>query len=502
MEEKQYDLVVIGAGPGGYEAALRASKLGMKTAVVEREELGGTCLNRGCVPTKTLIYASELYRKASVEFQDLGLAAPNLSYDMKKMYARKDEVLEKLRNGVAQLLKKGKVDVYIGAGQVESPEAVTVTRKSGAAAVAGSASPAASASPVPPPSAAPAPPPAAAQGQAGHEKTEWETLRLRTKRILIASGSHPAKPPVSGFQLPGVVTSDEMLAGPDTWGSRLLIIGGGVIGVEFASIFSSLNYQVSIVEMAGRILPPMDREVSQNLTAILKKRGVQIHTGATVKEIRESQAEGALTCVFEEGGQERQLEADRVMVSIGRKAVTEGLLAPGMEVAMERGCIAVDENYQTSIPQIYAIGDVIGGVQLAHLATAEGIAAVENMAGASRSIDVTLVPACIFTDPEIATVGLTADQAKERGIPAKTCKASMMANGKSIIENQERGFIKLVYDDQSDVLLGAQLMCARATDLVAELAAAISAGLTREKLASVIRPHPTFCEGVTAALRE
>lgn len=497
MEEKQYDLVVIGAGPGGYEAALRASKLGMKTAVVEKEQLGGTCLNRGCVPTKTLIYASELYRKASVEFQALGLSAPKLSYDMEKMYARKDEVLAKLRSGVAQLLKKGKVDVYIGTGQVESPETVMVTREIGVITasegqVAQTAAPGSQAARI-----------AASESQVVRTAaSESDKLRLYTKRILIASGSHPAKPPVPGFDLPGVVTSDEMLADPDRSGGRLLIIGGGVIGVEFASIFSSLGYQVSIVEMAARILPPMDREVSQNLTAILKKRGVQIYTGAAVKEIRTSAAEDSLICVFDDGRQEQQLEADRVMVSIGRRAVTEGLFADGMEVSMERGCIAVDRNYQTSVPQIYAIGDVIGGVQLAHLATAEGIAAVENMAGASRSIDVTLVPACIFTDPEIATVGLTADQAKERGIPAKTCKASMMANGKSIIENQERGFIKLVYNDDSDVLLGAQLMCARATDLVAELAAAISAGLTREKLASVIRPHPTFCEGVTAALRE
>ncbi len=469
MERKAYDLVVIGAGPGGYEAAIRASKLGMKTAVVERERLGGTCLNRGCVPTKTLIYAAEHYRKAVSEFEELGILAPEITWDGGRMNRRKELVLEKLRGGVAQLLKGAKVDVFHGGGKVIKPGTVMVE---------------------------------AAEGM-GDGATE--AVELEAGKILIATGSRPSKPPIPGLDLPGVVTSDELLTQVEQPFSQLIIIGGGVIGMEFASVYGDLGRKVTVIEMESRILPTMDREISQNLSMIMKKRGVEIHTGARVERIEPAagaDSQCGLRCYFTEKEQEQCVEGQGILVSIGRQANTEGLFSQEMNVPMNRGQILVDENYRTQVPGIYAIGDVIGGIQLAHLAAAEGIAAVEHMAGVPRSIDVGVVPSCIFTDPEIASVGLSADQAKEQGREVKTCKASMLANGKSVIENQERGFIKLVYDPTDEVILGAQLMCARATDLVAELCTAVANGLTRKQLAAVIRPHPTFCEGVSAAVRE
>lgn len=448
----QYDLVVIGGGPGGYVAAIRASQLGMKTALVEKRELGGTCLNRGCIPTKTLMHAANQYRE-SADWTDLGLQLEGRRYDFAGLHQRKNAVIGQLRDGIAQLLKANKVDVYQAAGQIVDGNTV----------------------------------------KAGEET-------LTAGHILIAAGSVPAVPPISGADLPGVVTSDGLLEQQGIDCQRLLIIGGGVIGVEMASIYNALGKQVTIVEAAERILPPMDREISQNLSMILKKRGVEIYTGAMVSAIQKT--DNGLQCCFTYKKEEKTAEADVVLISVGRRPCTAGLFAEGFAVAQtERGFVEVDGQFRTSVPTISAIGDVIGRIQLAHAAEAQGIAAVEYMQGLEQaSVNYELVPSCVYTTPEIASVGMTADEAKKAGRDVVTGKYIMNGNAKTIIEQQERGFVKVVFDKETGVLLGAQLMCARATDFISELVTAVSLGLTREQLARTMRPHPTFCEGITEAV--
>ena len=448
----QYDLIVIGGGPGGYVAAIRASQLGMKTALVEKRDLGGTCLNRGCVPTKTLMHTANLYKEAG-ESENLGIYFGQRSYDFAQIHERKNTVTAQLRDGIAQLLKANKVDVYQALGQIVDTHTV----------------------------------------QAGEDT-------LTAQYILIAAGSVPAVPPISGADLPGVVTSDAMLEAQGVDCDKLLIIGGGVIGVEMASIYASLGKQVTIVEAAERILPPLDREISQNLSMILKKRGVEIYTSAFVSAI--SQSENGLTCHFADKKGEQTKDADVVLISVGRRPCTEGLFAGGFAVELtDRGFIYVDDKFATSVPNIYAVGDVIGRIQLAHAAEAQGIAAVEYMNGMNEAtVNFHLVPSCVYTTPEIATVGITADEAKKAGIEVVTGKYVMNGNAKTVIEQQDRGFIKVVFDKETERLIGAQLMCARATDLISEFVTAASLGLTREQLARTMRPHPTFCEGITEAV--
>lgn len=455
---KEYQLIVIGAGPGGYEAAIRAAQLGLTTALIERRDVGGTCLNRGCIPTKAMLHSAQLYREAA-NFELFGLHTENTSFDWAKVHQRKNDVVVKLRTGIEQLIKANKIDFFNNSASILGKNDVQLD-----------------------------------QGEV-----------IRGENILIATGSVPARPPIPGLDLPNVVTSDELLDDPhftqaDSLAKEILIIGGGVIGVEFASVFSSFGCHVTIVEAMERILPTMDREISQSLNMVLKKRGVSIHTGAMVEKLE--QDENGLVCHFTEKGKAQAVPARQVLVAIGRRPNTQGLFAEGFEVACERGRIVTDENFRTSVDSIYAIGDVTSKIQLAHMASAQGVCAVHTIAGQKPPIDLRYVPGCIYTDPEIASVGITEDEAKQQGIPVKKGKFLMTGNGRSLIDEQERGFIKVLAHQETDVILGAQLMCSRATDIVAELATAIVNGLTCAQLAGVIRPHPTFCEGVTEAVED
>ena len=450
----EYQLIVIGAGPGGYEAAIRAAQLGLTTALVKNRQVGGTCLNRGCIPTKALLHAAALYRGVQ-EFESVGLCAQGVSFDIQKVHDRKNQVIEQLRSGIEQLIKANKIDLYQGTGTLTGPHSVTVATGEGPVELAG-------------------------------------------ENILVATGSKPSRPPIPGLDLPHVGTSDEFLFLEDKLYENLIIIGGGVIGVEFASVYQSFGCKVTIVEAMDRILPPMDREISQNLAMILKKRGVAIHTGAMVERLEET-PEG-IACHFTQKGKEQVVTADGVLVAIGRRPNTDGLFAEGFSVEMERGRIVTDEAFRTNVPSIRAIGDVTAKIQLAHMASAQGLTAVELIAGKEPSICLTAVPGCVYTDPEIATVGLTEEECKEKGIAVHKGKYIMSGNGKSIIEQADRGFIKLLFDEKTDVLLGAHLMCCRATDLISELSTAIVNKLTSKELSSVIRPHPTFTEAVTEAV--
>jgi len=450
-----FDLIVVGAGPGGYEAALHAAKLGLKTAVVERREVGGTCLNRGCIPTKALLHASAVYEEAK-NGPALGVTADNLSYDLSAMFAYKQQVVEKLRGGIESLFKAAKVTLLRGTGTLTAPNTVTV---------------------------------------AGENEGVYTA-----QNILLATGSVPARPPIPGLDLPGVMTSDELLAGEGGAFKSLVIIGGGVIGMEFATFYNDLGVDVTVVEGLDRLLPNMDRELGQNLAMIMKKRGVQVFTGAMVKNLEA--VEGGLQVNFETKGKLQSVAGEKVLCAIGRSPYTAGLFGEGVTVEMDRRRIKVNERFETSLPGVYAIGDVSSPVQLAHVATAQGIYAVDEIAGRANDMDLSLVPGCVYVRPEIAAVGLTEADAKARNIPVKTAKALMSANGRTVILNGDRGFMKLVAHAETKKLLGAQLMCTNASDMISQLSEAIANGQTPADLLRAMHPHPTFEEALTAALEE
>ncbi len=471
----KFDLVIIGGGPAGYVAAVEAAGKGMKTALVENRELGGTCLNRGCIPTKTILHSAELYAEMKA-CERLGVHAEGISFDMAAIQQRKKEVIGQLRGGIEMLMKKNKVTVYGGNGTIVSPNEVKVS------------------------------------------KDDTEVL-ITTDYILIATGSVPAMVPVPGADLHDVMTSDGLLSTEKLY-PRLTIVGGGVIGMEFASIYSALGCQVTVVEFLDRILANMDKEISQNLKMILKKRGVTVHTGAKVEKITEN-ADGSLTCHYLEKDVTKEAVSDGILIATGRKANTEGLFAEGMMPEMDRGRILVNEYGQTSVPHIYAAGDVTPGIQLAHAASAQGINAVAHMlyeknggtdaaAGCSEQETGTgftapmradLIPGCVYTDPEIGCVGITQEEAKNQGLQVIVKKYPMSANGKSVLSSQERGFIKVVADEATHRILGAQMMCARATDMIGGFGTAIVNGLTLEQMGTVVYPHPTFSEGIGEAVR-
>ena len=448
---QEYDLVVIGAGPGGYETALAAAG-NMRVALVEKDALGGTCLNRGCIPTKSLLHAADLLqaiRQSSV----FGIVHGEAACDFSALHARKDQVIRQLRDGIALRMKQKKVAVLKGTGTILDAHTVLVR---------------------------------------GEEETT-----LKTERILIATGSQPAIPPIPGISSPHVETSDTLLEKTDGIYPRLLIIGGGVIGVEFASVFAALGSTVTIVEALPRLLGNMDREISQSLKMLLKKRGMEILCDTRVQEIRQ---EGAgLRCICIQNDQSLELAADGILVCVGRRPFTGCLFKDGFRVEEDRGRILVDEHFQTSCPGIYAIGDVTGGMMLAHAAAAQGRCALAHMLNRTPPVNL-IIPACVYTDPEIAAVGLTLEGAREMGLQAESRKYPMSANGKSLLSQQERGFIKVVYEKESHRLLGAHLMCARASDLISEMTQGLVRGSTLEELASVIRPHPTFSEGISEAV--
>ena len=452
---ERFDVIVIGAGPGGYVAAIKCAKAGLRTAIVENRRVGGTCLNRGCIPAKAMIHASSLYREMQ-EAEKFGVSAERITFDYEKIVSYKEETMEKLCRGIEQLLKGNGVTILFGKGSLEQGRKVKVT---------------------------------------GEESEEY----YDAEHVILAAGSKPVILPIPGLELPGVLTSDELFKLTEMPES-LVIIGGGVISVEFASVYANLGCKVTIVEAMPRLIPNMDKEISQNLKMILKKRGVNIHTSASVQRVEQ---EGELyTCVFTEKEKEVKVSARYVLCAIGRCPNTEGLFGEGAEPEMERGRVVVDEKFQSSIEGVYAIGDLVKGLQLAHLASAQGMYVAEMLAGEEASVDLSAVPGCVYTDPEIASVGMTEDEAKEKGLEIKTGKFIMSANGKSLITKEERGFIKILAEKETDVIVGAQMMCARATDMIGELVTAIANRMTVRQLLRGMRAHPTYNEGVQEALEE
>lgn len=452
--EYQYDLVIIGGGPGGYVPALRAAEWGLKTALVEKDFVGGTCLNRGCIPTKTLLHSAELFEemKRAGEF---GITAGEPEISMEALKNRKIQVTEELRKGIEGALKKAKITQIKGFAKITGEHEVTV------------------------------------------QESEGEVVYTADK-ILISAGSAPVHLPIPGADLPGVLNSDGLLDRGEAPFESLIIIGGGVIGMEFASLYQALGTKVTVLEALDKLLATMDKEFGQSVKMLMKKRGADIHTGAMVQKIEKT--EKGFLCTYQEKEKEQQVEAEGILIAVGRRPCTEGLFGEGVEIQTERGRILVNEHFQTSIPNIYAAGDVIGGIQLAHVATVEGIHAVAHMTGKKAEVRLDLVPSCVYTNPEMASIGLTADEAKKQEIPAKSVKYPMSANGKSLLSAQERGFVKILFHEETRKVLGAQLMCARATDMIPIFGTAIANGLTVEDMKKNMYPHPTFSEGIGEAL--
>ncbi len=447
-----YDVAIIGGGPAGYTAASKAAGYGLQVILFEKKFLGGTCLNCGCIPTKALIHATETYADMK-KADSLGISFSEVSYDFVKMHQRKNEVVEKLRQGVAGLMKAGKVTVVEGFAKIEAEGTISCNEEI-----------------------------------------------YQAKDIVVASGSKVSIPPIAGSDLDGVLTSDDILLDNGCDCESLIIIGGGVIGVECASIYLGLGKKVIILEAEKQILPMMDKEIAQRLTMLLKKQGGTIETSAKVQSIEKGEQEMVVAYTNKKGAQQT-VTAQKVLIATGRKPNCDGLFSENYQPEMFRGGIVGDEAGRTSLEHLYVIGDAKAhNIQLAHLAEAQGKNVAAVIAGKEAVIDTSLVPSCVYTSPEVAAVGLSEEQAKDKGIKVISKKYLTGANGKCVIEDAEAGFVKLVVEEETKVILGASLYCPRATDLVSELALAIQKKMTTEQLGEVIHPHPTFSEMIQEAV--
>lgn len=452
-----YDLIVIGAGPGGYVCAIRASQLGMKVAMVEkRTTFGGTCLNVGCIPSKALLHASELYDEAGHSFGKMGIGVePKL--DLAKMLTFKDEAVKGNTDGVAFLLRKNKVDHFHGTGRIKATGIVEVTFMNG------------------------------------------ETQDVDAKSIVIATGSAVAKLPGVEIDEESVVSSTGALSLPKV-PKRMLVIGAGVIGLELGSVWRRLGAEVTVVEYLDRILPGTDAEVAKTLQRILSKQGMIFKLGNKVTGIKKNGAAQVVTVEPAQGGEAETIEADVVLVAIGRIPYTEGLGLGHAGVSLDkRGRVIVDEHYQSSAPGIYAIGDVIQGPMLAHKAEDEGIAVAEILAGQAGHVNYGVIPVVVYTAPEMASVGKSEEELQADGVAYNVGKFPFTANGRAKANQQTDGFVKILADATTDRVLGVHIIGANASEMICEGAVLMEFGGSAEDLARTCHPHPTLTEAVKEA---
>ena len=444
--KSSYEIVVIGGGPGGYVAALRAAELGKKTALIEADFLGGTCLNRGCIPSKTYLKHSEIIEQIE-KAKDWGIETGSLTFSFDKMKKRKDEVIERLRGGIAFLLKQGKIDVYNGYGSLLAGGRVKVKTESG-------------------------------------EET------IQADKVIIATGSTPSVPPIPGLDSVQYDTSDTIFDLLDIPKS-VIIIGGGVIGVEFATIFASLKTEVTIIEAADRIVPTEDAEASKFLAKLMKKKGIKLHVGAKVQKVEETSGVKTVVCV-DAKGKELSLEAETLLVSTGRRPN----LSATKEVSLEQNgpFIQVNDQMETRMANVFAVGDVIGGWQLAHAASAEGVVAANNAAGVLDRIDYKVMPRCIYTLPEIASVGLSEEEARKQGIEVLTEKFDFAGSGKALSAGEPEGFTKVIFEAKYGEIIGVVMAGAHVTEMISEASAFMYLEGTVEEAAKMIHPHPTISE--------
>jgi dihydrolipoamide dehydrogenase len=456
MSEQQFDLVIIGAGPGGYVAAIRAAQLGFKTACVEREYLGGTCLNVGCIPSKALLDSSERYYAAKNGFARHGIKVGELSIDLATMMSRKADVVSKLTGGVGMLFKKNKVEHLKGQGTITAPDTVQVT------------------------------------GSDGSTKT------VKAKRILIATGSAPIEIPGLKFDGKNVLSSTEALALSEI-PKKMIVVGGGYIGVEMGSVWSRLGTEVLVIEFLDRILPPSDTEMALGLQKLLEKQGIKFRFKTVAESVRIENGKVNLAWKAREGAEKGVEEVDKVLVCVGRRPVTDGLGLEKLGVAMDkRGFVTVDKHFATNVPGVFAIGDVIGGIMLAHKAEEEGVAAVELMAGKAGHVNYACCPAVVYTHPEFASVGLTEDEAHRAG-EVKVGKFPFTANGRARGMDETDGSVKIIADAKTDRVLGVHILAAHASDMIAEAVMAMEMHASSEDIARTFHAHPTLPEAIKEA---
>ncbi|PLS15324.1 dihydrolipoyl dehydrogenase [Bacillus sp. M6-12] len=460
---EEFDLVIVGGGTGGYVAAIRAAQLGLKTAIVEKGKLGGTCLHRGCIPSKALLRSAEVFSTAK-KSEEFGVLTGEVSLDFGKVQQRKASIVESLHKGVQHLMKQGKIEVYQGTGRILGPSIF---------------------SPMP--------------GTISVEMNNGsDNEMLIPKNVIIATGSRPRTLP--GLEIDGqqVLTSDEALQ-LEKLPQSIIIVGGGVIGIEWASMLNDFGVDVTVIEYADRIIPTEDQEISKEMQRLLKKRGVKIFTGAKV--LPDTLEKGELvTIAAEVKGQTKEFSAEKILVSVGRQANTEGIGLENTDIQIEKGYIQTNQFYQTKESHIYGIGDCIGGLQLAHVASREGITAVEHIAGNKpESIDYSLVSKCIYSSPEAASVGLTESEAKEKGYSVKIGKFSFRAIGKALVFGESDGFVKIVADEKTNDILGVHMIGPHVTDMISEAGLARVLDATPWEVAKTIHPHPTLSEAIGEA---
>jgi dihydrolipoamide dehydrogenase len=451
MEQKQHDLVIIGAGPGGYVAAIRGAQLGLNVACVEKEqELGGTCLRIGCIPSKALLESSELFWRAKEDFAHHGIRAKDLQFDLPAIMRRKEGTVRVLSKGVESLFRKNKISRYAGAGRIVEPGRVLVGTRDGA-------------------------------------------IDLKSRFILIATGSKPATLPHIKLDGDRVATSTEALSYKEVPG-HLVVIGAGAVGLELGSVWNRLGAKVTVLEVMDRILPEMDRDIAREAMKLLEKQGLEFQLQSRVREVR---VEGT-RCAVECEGKE-PTRCDRVLVAVGRSPCTDGLDLESVSIKTDKkGYISIDKNYATSVGGIYAIGDVVGGPMLAHKAQEEGIACVEHMVIGYGHVDYQSIPNVVYTHPEIASVGKTEENLKQEEIDYRSGAFPFRANGRAQTLGQTEGKVKVLADAKSDRILGVHILGARAGDLIAEAATAMNFASSSEDIARSCHAHPTLPE----ALRE
>ncbi|BAC13823.1 branched-chain alpha-keto acid dehydrogenase E3 (dihydrolipoamide dehydrogenase) [Oceanobacillus iheyensis HTE831] len=459
----EYDLVILGGGTGGYVAAIRASQLKMKVAIVEKAELGGTCLHRGCIPSKALLRSAEVYQQTT-RADEFGIQVAKPVLDFSKVQQRKQKIIDQLHQGVQGLMKKGKIDVYQGFGRILGPSIF---------------------SPMP--------------GTISVEYSDGkENDMLLPKNVLIATGSRPNQLPGFEFDHNYILSSDDALA-LETLPDSIVIIGGGVIGIEWASMLNDFEVDVTILENQDRILSTEDAEISKEMSKLLSQKGINIITNANVKADSVKKDQG-VSLQVDVDGEIQTHQAEKVLMSVGRKGNIENIGLENTDIVTDRNLIMTNEFYQTKESHIYAIGDVIGGLQLAHVASHEGIKAVEHMAGHTvEKIKANAIPSCIYSSPEAASIGLTEAQAKEKDYEVKVGKFPFKAVGKALVYGESEGFVKIVSDKNTNDLLGVHMIGPHVTDMIAEASLAKFLDATPWEISESIHPHPTLSEVIGEA---
>ncbi len=452
----QYDVTVIGSGPGGYVAAIRCAQLGMKTAIVEKyPDLGGTCLNVGCIPSKALLDSSEHFHNAQTSFKTHGIEVSNLKVDFGQMIKRKDEVVKQMNSGINFLMKKNKIDVHVGTGSFVDKNTIKITNEEG-------------------------------------------DKEIKTDKVIIATGSKPATLPFAQIDKKRVITSTEALSLKEI-PKHMIVIGGGIIGMELGSVYARLGSKITVVEYLDSIIPTMDKTLGKELQRSAKKLGIEFKLGHKVTSV-ENKGKSVVIKAESKKGEAVTIEGDYCLIAIGRRPYTDGLGLDKVGIPTDKaGRVEVDNNLKTNVENIYAIGDVVKGAMLAHKAEEEGVFVAEKIAGQKPHVNYLLIPGVVYTWPEVASVGYTEEQLKEKGQAYKTGSFPFKASGRATASMDTDGLVKVMSDEKTDEILGVHIIGPRAADMIAEAVVAMEFRASAEDIARMSHAHPTYTEAFKEA---